>query len=404
MAGEIGGSDLAAGLPQAVGVLGAGGAAVVMSRFARRRGRSQSLTYGASVAVLGCLAVIASAVSGALPGVLLGTCLLGAGNAAVMLSRYAAPELSPAISRPRAMASVLAATTVGAVIGPNLLGTSAIVGRLTHGPDLVGAYMLAAVVFLAAAIVVVRARTVPPSAAVPPTRSTGRIKGRVAGPKWTIHTVIGLTVLAVANLVMVGVMTMAPLQMSHHGSGFGLIGLVVSAHIAGMFAPSMTSGRLTERLGGEVAAIVALMILWLACGCAALVGQQPLPLGAAMLLLGVGWNLAIVSGGDLLTCSVAQVDRLHREGLGELAMAIAATIGGAGSGAVMADKGYPSVAVVGGALAGIALVAVVASTTRVRRDEALSRMSSGETIPASRGAPPPDPTGSHFRNGYRPSK
>src|SRR5215468_7791159 len=60
---EIGGSDLVAGMPQAVLVLGAGGAALALSRVATRRGRSQSLIYGAAVAALGCVVVIAGAMS-----------------------------------------------------------------------------------------------------------------------------------------------------------------------------------------------------------------------------------------------------------------------------------------------------------------------------------------------------
>src|SRR5262245_38844793 len=76
---EIGGSDFVAGMPQAVLVLGVGGAALTLSRVATRRGRNQSLMYGAAIAALGCVVVIAGAMSEALPVVLFGTCLLGAG-------------------------------------------------------------------------------------------------------------------------------------------------------------------------------------------------------------------------------------------------------------------------------------------------------------------------------------
>jgi MFS family permease len=373
---EIGGSDLVAGMPQAVLVLGAGAAAVVLSRVATRRGRCQSLMYGAAVAVLGCLVVIAGAVSGALPVVLLGTCLLGTGNAAVMLSRYAAPELNPTSSRPRAMASVLAATTIGAVVGPNLLGASAVIGRLANGPDLVGAYVVGAAVFLVAAFVV--AGTLPSSGPDRLVRSTNAtITTRLASGTWHAHAVVGLMVLSVANLVMVAVMTMAPMQMSHRGSGLGTIGLVVSAHIAAMFAPSVASGRLAERIGSERTAVVALALMTVACGYAAMVAQSPLRLGAAMFLLGIGWNLALLAGSDLLTRSVVPAERPHRESRGELGMAIAATAGGAGSGAVMAGGGYSSLAVVGATIAALALAALAVWHASEGVAAALPRAGSG---------------------------
>lgn len=51
----------------------------------------------------------------------IGSVLLGAGNAAVMLARYAATDLADAGALSRALGAVLLATTVGAAAGPNLL-------------------------------------------------------------------------------------------------------------------------------------------------------------------------------------------------------------------------------------------------------------------------------------------
>ena len=56
-----------------------------------------------------------------------------------------------------------------------------------------------------------------------------------------------------AQLVMVGVMTMTPLHMRAHGHGLSVIGLVISVHIAGMYAqlPGGGLGRRPARPGPD---------------------------------------------------------------------------------------------------------------------------------------------------------
>lgn len=121
LAVQVAGSELVAGLPQALLVAGSAAAALGFSALASRSGRRASLATGAGIAVAGCAVVATGAVTDSLIWVLVGSLLLGAGNTAVMLARYAAADLASEGSRAKAMASVLLATTIGAVVGPNLL-------------------------------------------------------------------------------------------------------------------------------------------------------------------------------------------------------------------------------------------------------------------------------------------
>lgn len=331
LARELGGGELVAGLPATMLTLGAAGMAVLLSRITRRRGRLPALRLGSILAAVGCVVVVV----GGLPGVMIGSLLVGSGNAAVMLARYAAADLRPALARARSIASVMIMITIGAVVGPNLLAPSAVIGTMIGTSGLTGGYVVAGVIFLVAAVVLGRAAPQLSVSAEAPVRRTGR---------WPESARIGVVVLAVGNLVMVAVMTMAPLHLQHGGSGLAVIGLVVSLHIAGMFAPAVVSGRITERLGARTAALVALALLAAASVWAALAGTDPVPLGAAMIVLGVGWNLATVAGSDLLTADVPASERPHREGLGELGMGLAAALGGAGSGVVMHLTSYPTLA------------------------------------------------------------
>jgi MFS family permease len=354
LARQIGGSPAVAGLPQTALVAGSAAAALVLSAITRRRGRAVGLATGAAVAVAGCLVVAAAAVAGSLPLVLAGSLLLGSGNTAVMLGRYAAADLAGETSRAKAMAAVLAATTVGAVAGPNLLVPTTGLAAALGLPALSGPYLLSAVGFGAAAVVLLTGLGAarPPA---DPVDAPGCAPAAAAplGPQATT----GLAVLSLANLVMVAVMTMAPVQLHHVGGSLGLIGLVVSLHIAGMFAPSPASGWLTDRVGPAKAANMAAVVLLAATGLAAVRADSPALLAAAMTLLGVGWNLGLIAGSALLTAGVPAADRPRLEGWGELGMGVAAAAGGAASGPVMAGGGYSLLAGSGALVAAFVLPA-----------------------------------------------
>ena len=360
LARDVAGSDAAAGLPQALLVIGAAVSALVMSAATRRRGRRVALSLGAGVAVVGCVVVALAGVSANLPWVLVGSLLLGSGNTAVMLGRYAAADLGGEALRARAMASVLVATTIGAAAGPNLLAPAGWLASAARLPALVGPYLVAAAAFAAAATVLAIGL---PSARIGPASPAGvDVAGREDSepirrgrPVLGRRGAAGLAVLSLANLVMVSVMTVAPVQLHHVGLGLGAIGLVVSVHIAGMFAPSPVSGRLADRFGAPRVAAGAAVTLTAASVLAAGGAASSVVLGVALAVLGVGWNLALVAGSLLLTAGVPAIDRPRREGWGEVGMGAAASGGGAASGVVMVAGGYPVLAAAAAAVAALLL-------------------------------------------------
>jgi hypothetical protein len=76
-------------------------------------------------------------------------------------------------------------------------------------------------------------------------------------------------------------------------------------------------------------------------------------LAAALTLLGVGWNLALLSGSALLTAGVPVSERPRREGWGEVSMGVAAAGGGVAAGPVMAGGGYVTLAATGAIIAAV---------------------------------------------------
>jgi hypothetical protein len=154
-------------------------------------------------------------VAGSLTALLLGSTVLGAGNAAIFLTRYAAAEVGGEGVQWRALGAVFFATALGAVISPFLLGPSGDVARMLGLPSLAGLYLVAILRFVTSASLLATASSpgVPyfgSGAALLGPRERGRItRGDVAAGLSARPARRALLILAASNLVMVAVMAVS---------------------------------------------------------------------------------------------------------------------------------------------------------------------------------------------------
>ena len=173
---------------------------------------------------------------------LFGMFLLGLGNGAAQLSRYLAAELVPAHRKGFALSLIVWAGTVGAIVGPTLIAPGAGLATALGLPALAGPVLVAVVMTGLALLASTGLRRTP--------RATGpaHVVRRVAATPVVLAPLVSMVC---AQLTMVAVMTMTPL---HLGAPHGLevLGLVLSAHMIGMFALAPLSGRLADRFGGRV--------------------------------------------------------------------------------------------------------------------------------------------------------
>lgn len=280
--------------------------------------------------------------------------LFGVGNTASLLSRYAAADLALPRQRGRAVSTVLFATAFGAIAGPNLVEPAGALARAVSLPSLAGPFLLSLVAYVAAAAVLVSLLRPDPlllsRADAPPAPA------RASGSAWSavLHgpALAGLCAMVGAQFVMVAMMTMTPLHMKGHGHSLGVIGFVISMHIAGMYLFSPVGGWLTDRFGspfairlGGGALLVAGLLGALASPASAVV------LTLALFLLGLGWSLSLVGGTTLLTASVSPEQRVPAQGNADVLVGLAGASGGLGSGLLLALSGFAALGLLTAAVA-----------------------------------------------------
>jgi len=375
LAKDMLGSSALAGLPSALFTAGSALAAIMVSRISAARGRRPGLAAGYATGAVGSVGVIAAAALDSPALLFLALFVYGAGTATNLQARYAGADLAAPGHRARAISTVLVATTVGGVLGPNLAAPTGALAHALHLPRLAGPFLLAGLAYAAAALVLgTRLRPDPlllaRAAATPAGETTA--DHPAADPLATARTrnrvLLGAQVMVVTQLVMVAVMTMTPVHMHDAGRSTAASGLVISLHVAAMYLPSPLTGRLVDRYGPLAVGAAAGLTLLAAGLLAAAVPGDSVPLVAlALVLLGLGWNFGLVSGTAILTEAVPLATRARTQGGVDVAIAVSGAAGGLASGTVVDLAGYPVLAVGSGLLALLILPSLATAATRSRR-------------------------------------
>jgi MFS family permease len=311
---------------------------------------------GLWIAAVGALVVIAASVLEVVPLVLLGTFGVGVASAVGLQARYAASDLAAPEHVGRDLALVVWATTVGAVLGPNLMQPASSLAEAVGLPPLSGPYLVTAASITLAALLVsgllrpdplLEARKLALAQDADRTlepRQVGMVAELAHGAR-VVRTspgaALAVAALAVGHVVMVMVMVMTPVHMQHVDVTLQIVGLVISVHILGMYAFSPLVGWLADRRGSIWVISVGVVVLAVATvvsGTAA--GDSVVQLGIGLFLLGLGWSGTLVGGSALLSTSVPDEHRPAAQGVGDTVMNVAAAIGGIFAGVIVYAASY----------------------------------------------------------------
>jgi MFS family permease len=344
------------GLAGSAAVLGAALLAVPATRIVRRHGRGPSLSAAYLIAAGGGALIVVAAMTRAIPLLFAGLFLFGGGTTASLQARYAAVDLAPPALYGRHLSLIVWATTVGGVVGPNL---AAVAGTSLSGfriPTLAAPFVFSTALFAIVAVLLFVLLRPDPSRLARRT-STERLTSDSApipgaGMRAALVAVrahsgarLGVAAVAAGHVVMVAVMAMTPVHILGAGHGAAgtlrIVGIVLSLHVAGMYAFAPITGWLSDRYGRRPVIVGGVVLLLVACAVAGTAGHDSARLALGLMLLGMGWSGTMVAGSALLSESVSAELRPSAQGLSDLLMGLAAASAGAMSGVVVQAFGYP---------------------------------------------------------------
>ncbi|HKX74936.1 MAG TPA: MFS transporter [Acidimicrobiia bacterium] len=336
------GSESWAGLPAAVLTLSAAAFSPVLARRSARHGRRSGLFFGFVVGTIGGVATLVSGRMVSFALLLAGMVAFGAGQAAILQTRYAAADLAEPDRRSQAIAAVVWVGTIGAVAGP-FLGEAAnahLAGFGAYG----GALSLGAAFFALAAVAVMW--WLRPD----PLQVSGGLLVQTGGSGSGLRANLSLLwcnrrarlatgAMIVSQATMVAVMVMTPLHLKDHGHA-GLAGPVIAIHVLGMFGLSPLVGKWADRFGSNRVIMAGGVILASGTVMAVVAGYQPSLIFGGLLLLGLGYSFCFIAGSSLLTAAVESQVRVAAQGTGDLVVTAISALAALGSGLVKETAGY----------------------------------------------------------------
>jgi MFS family permease len=374
LAAELAGVGLS-GLAQSAVIVGAALAAIPATALVHRHGRRPSLAAAYGVAAVGALLVVLAAARGSLPLLFLGFFLFGGATAANYQARYAAVDLAPSELRGRHLSLIIWATTIGAVAGPHLAAPAGTALSRFGIPTLAAPYFFSAILFVVTGLAVFTLLRPDPALLAGTAGGEGRGQARLRDGWRAVFArapaVLGVTAMAVGQMVMSGTMAMTPVHIRGAGHDAAhtlrIVGMVISVHIAGMYAFAPLVGWFTDRLGRRPVIFAGVVLLLAACALAGSAGYDSARLAAGLFLVGLGWSCTMVAGSTLLSESVPLELRASAQGFSDLIMGLAGASAGALSGVVVSAWGFPVLALI----AAMATVPLIVLGVAIRTERAL---------------------------------
>lgn len=322
--------------------------AALMARTGRRVGIRTGYLVGACGAALACVAALA----GSFPLLICGMIFVGTAQASNLAARYAGADLATEDNRARSISLVLWASTIGSVLGPTLaLGMKGLFGDSSSTRGYAIPYLLAIVLLLTASgVISTLLRPDPLQVASAGTTTKLTLPSLRDVRRILSHPVarVALFGITISQAVMVGLMTVAPLHMDDGSQSALNVGVMMSTHIAGMFAFSPIMGRLVDRFGGEVMVMLGAIVLAVGAANSAVTNDHD-PLGhiSGLFWIGIGWSACVVAGSALLTASFPVSQRVSVQATADVMMTALGASAGVLAGIAYDAWGFNNLAWIG---------------------------------------------------------
>ncbi len=356
---ELSGEESMAAVLFGMYSLALAGGARIAGRVMDRLGRRPGLAGGYVLIGLGAAGAAVSVKSGSTPALLASAVIIGAGAGAALLGRAAVADMYPPERRGTAVGRLLVAGTIGAVGGPPLAGAiHSLASRAGVENPLVAPWLAVPVLAGVALALVLSMRPDPRDLAVgegTPVRGRRPIEILRLPP-----ALVAVASIVVVQVVMVTFMSVVPVVLHSHGSSELTVSLVVSLHLAGMFAFSSLVGAALDRWGRRLGLLAGIALV--GTGVLLTLADGSTVLSAlGLLVIGAGWSFSYIGSTAAVSDLSAATERAGAIGLMDLVAAVAAAIGVLSGAALLRATALPVVA-----LAALALLAIPVALLVVR--------------------------------------
>ncbi len=280
-------------------------ASLFMGRYGRRLGFLLGTTAGAAGGLISTIALIV----GSFELLLLGTACTGVYQSTQGYFRFAASDTASEKFGPKAISWVLAGGLLAAVLGPEVVRTTA---DFFDPVPYAGAYAAVVVLNIVGSFCFFFL-DIPKPKRSDPVADGVRPLGEIFRQRTTL---VAVACAMAAYGIMSLVMTSTSLAMDRHGFTTAQAADVVRWHAIAMFAPSFFTGSIILRFG-HLPVIGAGLVFLAIAGAIAISGAELEYFYVSLIALGFGWNFGFVGSTSLLGTTHSAVERAKVQGIND---------------------------------------------------------------------------------------
>ncbi|MBI6527890.1 MFS transporter [Proteus vulgaris] len=340
-------------LSQYIGIITA---SIPMAHFMMKYSRKAGFIIGSIGGLIGALLSITGIYYHNLMLFSFGTYFTGIAIGTAQQYRFAALEEAPINMHARAIGLVMSGGIVAAIIGPTL----AVATRQFFADyPFIGPFTALSIIYILAFALLLKIPL--KSGMKSKTQSNEKLRSYYqlySQPLLFLVTIVS----ALGYGVVVYMVGAIPLSMKQNGFEFASIAFVFQCHILGMFAPSFITGQLIHRFGVKVFFFTAILLLIIALSIN-LHGNTFYHYLISFVLIGISWNLNLISSTHLLSKTYLSHERAKVQGTNDFLVFSFGALGSITGGVTFYLIGWQNTNLVGIAIA----VSILLSAIKLRK-------------------------------------
>lgn len=307
-------------------------AAQILQKIGRRNG----FIFGALCAVIGGLISVAAIYDHNFIRFCIGTAFVGVFQSFAFYYRFAAADAVPTDEKAKAISYVMIGSVIAAVFGPIIAIESR---KIFAGVDFAGSYLVVAILGLLSMLAFIlfyddnaHKDLINTQVDLIPARHLHEI---IRTPQY----ITALTCSVIGFMVMMCLMTAAPIASVMAGHTINDGAHIMQWHLLGMYAPSLVTGVLIKKYG-DLKIVFLGIILNLACILFAISSLDLDNFYIALMCLGIGWNFMFIGSTVMLAKSYHSSETSKAQGLAELIRYIGTAVAALSAGPLLEHVGW----------------------------------------------------------------
>lgn len=239
----------------------------------------------------------------------------------------------------KVISMVLSGGVIAGFVGPLLASWGS---HLFNGQLFVGPYLIVSILgFMTMIVFIVRYKNIK--------INTLSNEGKIIGKFNNLDVVsiirrpifmVGTMNTVISNVVMMLIMTAAPIAAIHKGYTLNDSASIMQWHLLGMFFPSLFSGWIIEKSGITKLIFIGGLIIFLGVSFA-VEGDALLNFYVALLCLGIGWNFMFIGGTTIIAHSYQPHERFFALGLSEFIRYVLTAFASLMAASILNHLGWP---------------------------------------------------------------